>query len=226
MDKRLDLAARLIEIERAQLGHEIHDALLPLIFAASASLQGLLEAAPPRDQPDGGADSTGLESQRERLEKIADWLQDAQQTGRRLLTQIYPPELETSDWVTVAKDCIERLLGQRHAKVSWQVSADGLELDPVTALAAYRIVVEAIRNADRHGQAQNICVRADSEHDTHAIEIVDDGRGFELDRIPSDRFGIRAMFARAELARGTLDVKSKPGGPTVVTFRVGKQASA
>ena len=63
----MDQAARLIEAERAQIANEIHDGVLPLLFAASASLSGLIEhsgedafntahraALAPFRQPDGG----------------------------------------------------------------------------------------------------------------------------------------------------------------------------
>ena len=111
MDKRLDQAARVIEVERAQIGHEIHDALLPLIFAASASVGAMI------DQAD--ASDADHRRQHERLLQVAAWLDEALQTGRRLLTEVYPPELGSTDWTHVAADAIERLLGPSCSNVTW-----------------------------------------------------------------------------------------------------------
>ena len=37
-ESREDQADNLVELERASIGHEIHDALLPLIFAATGGV--------------------------------------------------------------------------------------------------------------------------------------------------------------------------------------------
>ncbi len=212
MNARLDQASRLIEIERAQIGHEIHDALLPLIFAASASIGRMID--------DSDSDPESIASdQQQRLTQIASWLDEAMQTGRRLLTQVYPPELAAQNWTATAAADIERLLGDQHSIVSWDVDPQINRIEQHLALAAYRIVIEAIRNAIRHGNATNVSVRGSKVADHWQIEVSDNGSGFDATNIPSDRFGIRSMIGRAELAGGTLNIHSKPGGPTTIAFR-------
>lgn len=205
-DNSLELATRLIEMERAQVGHEIHDALLPLIFAASAGVSSLAD----RD----GAD-------RERLRQIAAWLEDAMQTGRRLLTQVYPPELVDSVWTQAAKDTLERLFPQETSSIRWQVDSAINDLSRPTAFAAYRIVVEAVRNAIGHGKATEVTIEAQTKPSGFCVLIRDNGCGFEPAQVPQDRFGLRAMMGRAALVGGSLWVDSAPGGPTTITFEVG-----
>ncbi|TWU05705.1 sensor histidine kinase [Stieleria varia] len=226
----------VIDAERAQIGHEIHDALLPLIFAANATVDRIREELP--------ADSTHAS----RLEQASQWLVQAMQVGRQMLTCIYPPELEQMGWLGAAQDVVRQLAGEG-TRVDFAISdafpglrpsIDHAEPMPggqpaasdttgsasagnVTqwskpvAAAAYRIVVEAVRNAIRHGQASQIDVVCGR----NSIEITDDGSGFEISDVPTSRFGIRSMRGRAELVGGQLQVESQPGGPTSVRFRFG-----
>ena len=214
LDTNLDQATRLIEIERAQIGHEIHDGLLPLIFAASASLSGLVDQS----------SETSTEETRQKLQQAAGWLDDAMQIGRQLLTQVYPPELIDTIWTTAASDTLERLFGETDTKIEWHSDVQVNVTSAPIALAAYRIVVEAVRNAIRHGKASEIRIVAEQRAAGIRIVIHDNGCGFDPSPVPSDRFGIRSMTGRAELVGGSLHIDSAPGGPTTVTFVTNQNA--
>lgn len=205
-DSELDQATRLIEAERAQIGHEIHDSLLPLIFAASATLSTIRDGSP-----------IASETQ-EKLERASGWLNDAMQVGRRLLTQVYPPELVGTLWVKAAQDTLERLFAETESMIQWKVDPEVNETTAPIALAAYRIVVEAVRNAIRHGGASEVVIEGEKKTDGIRVTIRDNGCGFDPSAVPQDRYGIRSMTGRAQLVSGSLRVESNPGGPTTVIF--------
>jgi signal transduction histidine kinase len=230
--RHLDQVADLIESERAQIGHEIHDGLLPLIFAAAASVASLLEQLPAEAQqacePPGPAPQAsppqanhGTEQQtRQRLQQVAAWLDGAMLTARQLLTQVYPPELVGTLWTRAARDTIERLFPDTPADIHWQIDPRAQETARPLALTAYRITVEAVRNSIRHGRAKHVSIDARVDAGALRVTIRDDGRGFDPAQVPSDRFGIRTMISRAQLVGGDLQVDSQPGGPTIVSFTV------
>ena len=201
-------AAELLDLERSQIGHDLHDTLLPLIFAASANLQPLLDkAVDPRISP----------QHRSRIEQTQQWLRDAMSVGRQLLGGIYPPELDQMTWIAAAKDCVGRFCGEA-CQVDWEFDPDSpvcdVHWDRELALCAYRVLVEAIRNAVRHGNAKHISIGCLKDK----IVIADDGSGFEPDQVDRSHFGIRAMRGRARLVGQSLTVTSSPGGPTTVTL--------
>ena len=66
------------------------------------------------------------------------------QAGRRLLTEIYPPELLGTLWVRAAKDSVGRIWGDNKVDITWQVDEAAQDTTKHVALAAYRIVVEAV----------------------------------------------------------------------------------
>lgn len=201
---------QIIDIERAQIGHDIHDLLIPLIFAASANLQAILRSA-----EDKSAETTVDPSLVSRIEKSDQWLQQALVLGRNLLTQIYPPELDQLTWLAAAKDTAGRICGA-DCELTWAVDAESPVCDPQwnrdVATSAYRILIESLRNAIRHGKAGSITIRCNPDE----LLIIDNGIGFEPGSVSPNRFGIRAMKGRAQLVGKTLTVDSRPGGPTTV----------
>ncbi len=228
----LDQAARLIESERAQIGHEIHDGLLPLIFAASATLSSILDRSHPvgsvhsepsqRPAPDSpAANNAGdplSEETFEKLQQVSAWLTDAMQVGRLLLTNVYPPDLVGSLWVRAAKDTISRLFPGTTARIQWQADPQVNEISAAIAVAAYRITVEAVRNAIAHGHANEVIISGRKQANGVEVCIADNGSGFDPSQVPPDRFGIRSMIGRAESIGGGVRIDSQPGGPTTVTF--------
>jgi signal transduction histidine kinase len=208
LNKSLDQAARLIEAERAQIANEIHDGVLPLLFGASASLTSLLENA--------GDELT--QPLRERIEQTKGWIDEAMQRGRLILTETYPPELKQTAWSIAAIGTVNRLLGELAGRVKWQLGDELHQLPDAVAGAAYRIVVEAVRNAIGHGNASEVIVAASRQRDQFHITVRDNGKGFDPANIPEGHFGVRSMRGRAELVGGELTIDSKIGGPTEVRF--------
>ncbi|QDV44405.1 Sensor histidine kinase LiaS [Stieleria neptunia] len=203
-------AAQIIDLERSQIGHDIHDLLIPLIFAASANLQAASRTV---DESTTAAAAPLLD----RIAKSDDWLKQALAVARNLLTQIYPPELDQLSWLAAAKDTANRI-GGADCQIVWDVDPASpvcdSNWDRDRATTAYRVLIEALRNATRHGSANNVSIRCLPDR----LLIVDDGTGFDPAAIDPNRFGIRSMKGRARLVGKTVTVESAPGGPTTVSM--------
>ncbi|WP_436715253.1 ATP-binding protein [Roseiconus lacunae] len=210
----LPAASELLDLERSQIAHDLHDLLLPLIFGASATVQSLAAKA---DSANADSDVVLSDSARQQLGQVNDWLREALSLGRNLLTEIYPPELESLPWLMAARDTVAKICGANR-DVTWQVSegtplADP-DLDRSVATSAYRILVEAVRNAVRHGEASAITIKCDDAR----MVVQDHGKGFDPESVPTGHFGIRAMKGRAALVGNRVVVDSSVGGPTTVTL--------
>jgi signal transduction histidine kinase len=206
---------RLLEMERAQIGHEIHDELIPLLVGVSASLPSLASLPVDGSQPTVQV-SVG------RLRQALQWLDNAMQSGRRMLTDVYPPEFAETLWSRCAQDTVERLFGsvEGTTEIDWQLPPEIDDVSKALAFSAYRIVVEAVRNAIRHGKASRVTVSGQNTAEKFQIIIRDDGIGFDSSAISPDRFGLRTMAGRAHLVGGTLNVESVVGSGTTITFAV------
>ena len=81
-------------------------------------------------------------------------------------------------------------------------------------ICIYRLVQEALNNAVRHAHARNAKVRVSQSQSRIAIEVSDDGSGFQADRVRG--LGILGMEERIRRLGGTLTVDSAPGRGTTI----------
>jgi signal transduction histidine kinase len=99
---------------------------------------------------------------------------------------------------------------------------DAAEVEHAHAEALIRIVAEAVQNATRHGGADEVSVKLDTNGGLQ-LRVADNGSGFDPNEAASRRapgFGLVSMRERAEAIGGEFRVSSQPGGGTVVEVRL------
>ncbi len=98
------------------------------------------------------------------------------------------------------------------------------ELDPVAVLGLYRIVQAAVTNAATHAGVSEAAVTVRSEDGVIVAEVRDEGCGFELTGTGAaeddGHVGLAGMRERAQLAGGSLTVRTSPGRGTTVRATV------
>jgi signal transduction histidine kinase len=109
------------------------------------------------------------------------------------------------------------------------VGTDG-RLPPELETALFRVAQEAMSNIVRHAQAENVSLTLEFRDEFVAVDIEDDGQGFDVDATFARRqdgapFGLMGMRERVDLLSGTLVVESRPGEGTSVRVRVPRQSS-
>jgi two-component system NarL family sensor kinase len=72
----------------------------------------------------------------------------------------------------------------------------------------YRIAQEALTNALRHAQADEVLLRLKTSPNRVELVIEDDGVGFSVNTTPDGRFGLVGMNERARLMGGDLEIQS------------------
>ncbi|MFV2070732.1 MAG: sensor histidine kinase, partial [Pirellulales bacterium] len=93
-------------------------------------------------------------------------------------------------------------------------------LDPMLEGALFRIVQEALNNARRHSQCQQVTIRLERCDHLLRLEIEDDGVGFQTDQVPDSRFGLRGICERTRLHGGHAIIESTPGKGTRIVADV------
>lgn len=94
---------------------------------------------------------------------------------------------------------------------------------PEVETAAYRIVQEALTNVARYAQASEVMVQIWAREGTLALQIEDEGVGFDPDAPPladETSSGLSGMRERAALLGGELAIESTPGIGTCVTAQL------
>lgn len=100
--------------------------------------------------------------------------------------------------------------------VTVQLDADGpLSLNTDKQIILFRIIQEAIQNAIKHANANNIYITINTQNNWHNITIRDDGTGFDI-TAKSEGVGILNMKQRAKMLAGTIEWQISEQGCAVV----------
>jgi signal transduction histidine kinase len=204
------------EEERRRLRRDLHDGLGPSL----ASLAMHLEAAQDliTTDPQDAAELVGRLSEQAR-EEIAE--------VRRLVDGLRPAALDQLGLVSALRQRAQVLNLATHASSDPAAGVDGTrmvvtidagdDVEPLPAaveVAAYRITLEAVNNAQRHSGATSCVVTLRRGRDTLHLRIADSGAGLAEDRSPG--VGLFSMRERAQELGGTCVVTAGSVSGTTV----------
>jgi two-component system, cell cycle response regulator len=197
----LEHVVRAAEEERTRIAHDIHDDPVQKMVAMKMRLELLRKQHPGLPEVDDA-----LEVMRVTIKSM-----------RTLLFDLSPPTLEEEG----LGSALAYLLENSGSPFGWTVDDDALDEDPPvrSSLILYRIAQEALANARKHAQANDVHVTLERRDGGTSMQIVDDGVGFK----PQDavvaapgHLGLAAMRERAEMAGGTSTLWSLPGEGTTL----------
>jgi two-component system sensor histidine kinase DegS len=139
---------------------------------------------------------------------------------RRLCADLRPPTLDSLGLVAAIRSRVRAMqqLVPFHIRLVIQ-SDDDQPLPEAIALCLFRVVQEALNNAQKHAAPSYVEIRLILGVDDVWLSIVDDGCGFRvpvrLERLLDEQhFGLVGLRERLELIQGTLELTSVPGQGT------------
>jgi signal transduction histidine kinase len=95
------------------------------------------------------------------------------------------------------------------------------EVPEDVALCLYRIAQESLRNIGQHAGISQVSVRLSAGPSELVLAIVDNGDGFDPERIKGNRgLGLVSMEERLRIVGGTLSIRSHPGSGTHIEAKV------
>jgi two-component system sensor histidine kinase UhpB len=206
------------EEERKHIAQEIHDELGGLLTGIKAYISVSIERATQSgNAPDPLlADAAGL-------------AKDAIETVRKIITDLRPSVLDQLGiWAA-----LEWYVGQIEKRsglvcdCTIDQSASAIELDMERSMMVFRIVQEALTNVVRHAEASSVTVRADRNGNQLLVEIKDNGKGIEADRLLNrESWGIRGMIERTRHFGGEIKIAGKPGEGTTLMLQMPLEENA
>ncbi|HXU61992.1 MAG TPA: sensor histidine kinase [Polyangia bacterium] len=196
LHERLDAAK---EEERRYVASELHDELGQLLTVIKLRLQ--MGAS----LPAGGT----LELVDQAIDRV-----------RKISRDLRPPLLDEVGLMPALRAHVEAQSALSGVPIELAADEAAAErLPPPLEITCFRIVQESLTNALRHAAPSLIQVRAVRESSAVALEITDDGRGFDTAALAqtSDRhLGIIGMQERVRARGGSFRISSTPGAGTRV----------
>ena len=199
--------------ERTRIARELHDTLLQRFHALLLQFQAAFNLLPDRPR-----------ESRQVLGRAIDQVAEAITEGRDTVQALRSSVLQTNDIADSLRALANELVQQGCHATTARVEVHGSPrtLHPLVRDEAFRIAGEALRNALHHADARHIEVDIHYEPRQLRVRVRDDGRGMDPEVLRTGakegHFGLRGMRERAELAGGTLSVRSAPGAGTEVEF--------
>lgn len=215
---RLRTTERVIELavlnERKRLGAEIHDNIVQFIHAMSLNAASALASYEEGDMDSLASDLDRLEDSCKRTIKV---FRD------EMLSLRAPLACKRLSGLT---ESIQKVLDNYESnwgiETLFEVDAqhDPLVVSTNTSLQLMRILNEALSNVLRHSEATMVKVRL-VEDDAHLVlSVEDNGKGFDVNGVTGDHWGVKIMNERAEAILATFRISSVPSEGTRIVIDV------
>nr|WP_228281898.1 PAS domain S-box protein [Rubrobacter marinus] len=194
--------------ERQKLARELHDSVSQALYGIALGVQTAREL---------------LESDPRSAAAPLDYAVALAEAGmtemRALIFELRPESLENEGLVAALEKQAAAVEARHGLRVD--TALDGEPEAPLeTREALYRIAQEALHNVVKHARASRVRLTLEHACGWIALEVSDDGSGFDPDGPFPGHLGLRSMRERAWRLGGTLDLQSGPGRGTRVVARV------
>ena len=204
------LSARLQdaqEAERRSISRELHDEVgqaLGLLLMDAGRLSSQLQA--------------GDEKGREAVQRIKTIAERTLQTVRNMALLLRPSMLDDLGLVP-ALEWYAREMSQREG-FEVEVRSENVpeKLPDEVSLCIYRVVQEAVNNAQRHARATHVLVELSALGGAIRATIADNGSGFDPQRFRG--MGLVGMDERVKRLGGALTIDSRPGAGATIRVQI------
>lgn len=197
----------LHERERQLIAYEIHDGLTQQIAGALMKSQALATAVHSLPQAEGKA------------AELAGLLKDALAEARQLIAGLKPALLDEAGPAAAIEAFVEQQNRQFRGRVEFTNRTQTKRFAPPIEAALFRIVQEAVHNAQRYSQSNRIEVELSEAYGNIEACVRDRGVGFDPERVGEGHFGLQGIRERARLLGGVVEILSRPGEGTTVRVR-------
>jgi two-component system sensor histidine kinase DevS len=193
--------------ERERIGMDLHDGIIQSIYGVGLSLESALHsfAENPQDA-------------KTRVEHSIESLNQAIRDLRAYILDLRPLEMGNEGLMGGLNRLITEFRANTLATVQLTSTDHKLqELSPSRSMVLFHICQEALANIAKHARAQQVEISLWSTEERVLMEIHDNGKGFEIEKINATiGHGLANMQTRARSVGGDVDISSVIGEGTTV----------
>jgi signal transduction histidine kinase len=211
------------EEERKRISRELHDLVAQTLTVINVHLANLrMEAT---------QNTKGLTKNIARTQKLVEKSVDK---VHRFARELRPAILDDLGLIPALHSFMKSFTEETGIRVSLTAFAGVKDLSNAKRTALYRVAQEALTNVARHAHASRASVHIKRLPNAVRMQIKDNGRSFDVERVLSfrknRRMGLLGMRERVEMVGGKFTVESAPeAGTTVgaqIPFRNGNEERA
>jgi two-component system, NarL family, sensor kinase len=206
-------AASILE-ERNRMAREIHDTL-------AQAFTGILAQVGAANQ----VLTDDLEATQAHLDLIKELARTGLSEARRSVVALRPQLLEEGSLQSALHHLVAQLrTAAMDTTLYYEIEGAVYALPTEVESNLLRMGQEALTNAIRHANADEIRVELVYDHNRFCLRVQDNGQGFGVGSIPaSEGFGLLGMSERAERIGAQLTIRSQPGQGTEMIVTVNRE---
>jgi signal transduction histidine kinase len=206
------VSRRLIEAqesERARIARDLHDDIGQRLALLSLELGQLKDLA---NQP--GEIPASVDALLRQTGSIASDIQ-------ALSHELHSSKLQLLEVVAAIGGFCREIAEQQEITIDFTNEGVPDDVPPDIALCLFRVLQEALRNAERHSQVRAFSVDLRGTADAIRLTVRDGGRGFDPHSAArGGGLGLTSMRERLKLVGGDLVIDSQPAKGTTIVARV------
>ena len=204
---------RVQEDERKRIARDLHDETAQGLVDLSRRLDHLAVSCEPLS-----------ESVLVRLEELQQRIDELLQGLRCFIRDLRPSVLDDLGLLPALEGLVDEVVQDGFdAKIT--ISGEPRRLAPEVELELFRIVQEALQNARKHSDANQVVITVEFRTGWIRVTVHDDGQGFDFpgsagDLVTMGKYGLLGMEERAQVLGGYLNVLTGKTNGTIVTVDV------
>ncbi|MCA9979124.1 MAG: sensor histidine kinase, partial [Anaerolineales bacterium] len=201
------------EMERQRIARELHDGIGQMLTALGLGLAAARDSL-----------TSDPERSFQQLDELKSMGTQVIHELQGLVTGLRPSVLDNLGLVPALRGLVQQFDKQIGMAVRLIVQGHAHRLQPEIETVLFRITQEALTNAARHAQADNVVVDLTFNADFIVLQVEDDGQGFDLDvmlRTDHKRhWGLLGIEERVSLVNGSSQIQSQPGAGSTIYVKI------
>lgn len=203
-------AQQFLNLERARIARDIHDDV-----GAQLTQLVLLGEVAQREQPEGSA-------ARRQFQQFCAHARELSQAMDEVVWAVNSRRDTVRDFASYVCKYAQHFLSATPTRCRLDVEAEipAMEFELPVRRNLFLAVKEALNNAAKHAQADELFVRIYRQEQKLIVTIEDNGIGFDPDTLKLERNGLTNLHQRMNEIGGTCEIITQPGLGCRVTFSV------
>lgn len=197
--------------ERLRIAHDLHDTLVQSLAALVPQLRLIRKVAGPNIDPT-------LADELARAETAA---KDGLTRARAAISEIRNHHIQPEGLGAALEGVANRFSARTGINVLLDIDPACASLQGDNAETLFRIVEEALRNAEWHAEPERVGIYLTGDDMGAATLVVaDDGRGFDASASFPDHYGLIGMREQADMIGAHFAIDSAPGAGTRIEIKI------
>ena len=194
------------EEERKRIARDLHDETSQALTSLSANLEAAITMLP-----------TNVTEAKDILRKTQNQTINILEEINRLVYELRPAVLDDLGLVSAIQWLAETNLEKAGVLVNFKTTGRVMRLDNQSETILFRVIQEIVHNITRHANAKTADIMLHFKKRVIVVRVTDDGRGFDVEEAMNTKerprgLGLLGMKERVELVKGSLNIRSYPGG--------------